>query len=375
MAGLYVHIPFCASRCIYCGFYSTVGTNLQEQYVDALISEYHILADKQPFNATWDTIYLGGGTPSTLSPHLIDRLLGEIATNSGTGQGGQVEITIETNPDDVTPEFAAWLRQSPVNRVSMGAQTFSDERLRWLNRRHTSRQVHDAVSLLRQNGIGNISIDLMFGFPGQTLNEWEADIDRAIALAPEHISAYSLMYEEDTPLFRMLERGEIREIDDELSLVMFQTLVSKLTAAGYEHYEISNFAKPGFRSRHNSSYWRQVPYLGIGAAAHSYDGNYRWWNMADIRKYINSIAEGKLPQEREYIDERTRYNDIVTTALRTSDGIALDSLSPEQLSYIMEQSAVHLRSNRMAITSGRLHLTSEGIFVSDDIMSDLIMLE
>lgn len=373
-SALYLHIPFCASRCIYCGFYSTVGTNLQQQYVDALLKEYRLLRSKAPFTDTWQTIYLGGGTPSTLSTTLLSHILDTLTASLSAQQVASTEITMECNPDDVTPSFARWLGNSVVNRVSMGVQTFSDERLKWLHRRHTPSQVTEAIRLLRSNGIENISIDLIFGFPGQTLDEWEEDIAKALSLNPCHISAYSLMYEEGTPLFRLLERGEVEEVEDELSLMMFQTLVEKLKAAGYEHYEISNFAKNGYRSRHNSSYWKQVPYLGLGAAAHSYDGTYRWWNVADVKTYISAIERGELPSEREYIDERTRYNDIITTALRTSDGIDLTKLSSSQQEYIMEQAEPHIAAARLAIDKGRLHLTMHGIFVSDDIMSDLIML-
>lgn len=368
MVGLYIHIPFCASRCIYCDFYSTTGLTVQEEYVDALLMELEMHKQFRRFG----TIYIGGGTPSTLKTELLDRLLGGIAVRM---QGWMPkEVTMECNPDDITPEFARWLGASPVNRVSMGAQTFSDERLRWLHRRHSAEQVDRAVGMLRLNGIGNISIDLMFGFPGETLDDWEYDIAHAISLRPEHISAYSLMYEEGTLLYRMLERGDIEEIDDELSLQMYDTLVNRLTDAGYEHYEISNFAKPGFRSRHNSSYWHQVPYLGIGAAAHSYDGKRRWWNVDSVKDYIRSIGCGIIPADEELIDERTRYNDIVTTALRTREGIDLTTLTDQQCKYILTQAEAHIKGERLTLSDTHLHLTRKGIYTSDDIMCDLIML-
>lgn len=368
MKGLYIHIPFCASRCIYCDFYSTTGLKLQEQYVDALIKEYKTATYAFKNNAgEYSTIYIGGGTPSTLSTQLLDRLIACLPTDTE-------EFTMECNPDDITPEFAKWLASSGVNRVSMGAQTFDDNRLKWLNRRHRSHQVDNAVRMLRSNGITNISIDLMFGFPGETIEDWIHDIEHAIGLHPEHISAYSLMYEESTPLYRMLERGEIDEIDEELSAQMYDTLVDRLTATGYEHYEISNFALPSYRSRHNSSYWRQVPYLGLGAAAHSFDGKQRWSNIADVREYINSIDNDILPREVENIDRRTRYNDIVTTATRTREGICLAWLDKEEQEYLMQQAKAHLRNGNMLLTPTHLHLTRRGIYVSDDVMSDLIML-
>lgn len=373
MSGLYVHIPFCASRCIYCGFYSTTGLNLRSSYVDALLEELrHHTSEGMPFHASpWKTIYFGGGTPSTLPIPILNRLVTGISSIIDTDS--ITEWTMECNPDDVTPELAAWLGTSPINRVSMGVQTFDDERLRWLRRRHTSQQASDAVAMLRDNGISNVSIDLMFGFPGQSIAEWDADIAKALALRPQHLSAYSLMYEEGTPLYRLLERGEIEEIDEETSLQMFETLVTRLTAAGYEHYEISNFALDGFRSQHNSSYWRQVPYLGIGAAAHSYDGNERWWNVSDMRKWSTACMPSAYIEGSETIDATTRYNDIITTALRTREGVSLEALPEEQRTYLLEQAAPHLKAKKVAITGQHLHLTHDGIYTSDDIMSDLIL--
>lgn len=359
---------------------------MQHQYVDALLKELKMQSTQckekehpspQCFatscKAPLHTIYLGGGTPSTLSIPLLTRLIEGIQTQIDTTM--VTEWTMECNPDDITPELASWLKNSPTNRVSIGAQTFNNDRLRWLHRRHSSHQVAEAVSLLRQNGIHNISIDLMFGFPNQTLEEWEHDIDTALALHPQHLSAYSLMYEEDTPLYRLLEQNKVEEISDELSLKMFNTLIDKITAAGYEHYEISNFALPGYRSRHNSSYWQQVPYLGLGAAAHSYDGSHRWWNISDIRQYIESINNGILPSESETIDSTTRYNDIITTALRTKEGIHLADITTQQREYLLLQAQPHISAGTLALTDTHIHLTRDGIFISDSIMSDLILLD
>lgn len=366
MSSLYLHFPFCASRCIYCGFYSTTGLNLQREYVDALLQELamHTEDEWQPFG----TVYFGGGTPSTLPTEQLARLTAAIKPLCTD----DAEWTMECNPDDITPELASWLKESPINRISMGAQTFADERLKWLHRRHTSQQVSEAVRLLRANGISNISIDLMFGFPNETLPQWQEDIAHVLDLRPQHISAYTLMYEEGTPLYRMLEQGKISEIDEELSLQMYDTLIDTLTAGGYEHYEISNFALPGRRSRHNSNYWNQTRYLGLGAAAHSYDGHHRWWNIADVRQYISGIMTGLCPRESEEIDAQTRYNDIVTTALRTREGISLDMLSPDERTYIIQQAQPHIAAHRLALTPTHLHLTRSGLYVSDDIMVDLI---
>jgi oxygen-independent coproporphyrinogen-3 oxidase len=281
---------------------------------------------------------------------------------------------MECNPDDITPDYAQVIGELPINRVSMGAQTFSDDRLHFLHRRHTSRQVKEAVELLRRNGIQNISIDLMFGFPNETLQEWERDIEEALALDVEHLSAYSLMIEEGTPLYQWtIDNGQLTMPDEELERAMYERLIDRLEAAGYEHYEISNFAKTGFRSRHNSSYWNDTPYVGIGAAAHSYDGKTRSWNVADIRQYIEGMKHGRRIFEEEVIDEDTHYNDLVTVALRTREGLDLSALSEKYRTYALNNARRFLEDGLLSVTGNRLHLTRRGLFVSDMIMTDLIL--
>lgn len=435
MAGLYIHIPFCESRCIYCGFYSTTSLKLRDDYVDALCKEMELRPIPSALGAkeSIETIYLGGGTPSQLTGSQLIRLFEAIRKNylpdgfqdgssngfqNGSSDGFQdessdgfhdelpneqkvlcpkMEITMECNPDDVTEEFCETLQQLPINRVSMGAQTFSNHRLCFLHRRHNAAEVRTAIERLRRIGIRNISIDLMFGFPDETLTDWQSDIDAAIQLGVEHISAYSLMYEEGTALYRMLEQGKIEEIDEETSRQMYELLISRLTEAGYEHYEISNFARPGKRSRHNSSYWHEIPYIGIGAAAHSYkrsDKNgendetgslsacspleaIRSWNVDDIREYISRINQGELPSESEILDLNTRYNDLITTALRTSDGINIKKMEQEfgteLAKKMMQEAEKHMARGLMKITDGNLSLTHQGLYISDDVMSDFMI--
>lgn len=373
MAGIYIHIPFCKSRCIYCGFYSTTLLDLRKKYINAVCHEMELRKNyiREPFS----TIYLGGGTPSLLDEAELTKLF--LYINNVYDVGRNAEITMECNPDDITPEFTNMLSHLPINRVSMGAQTFVDSRLRLLHRRHNSDEVKHAVKLLREAGIKNISIDLMFGFPDESLSQWKEDISAALALNIEHISAYSLMYEEDTPLWKMLDTGKVKEIDEELSLTMFKELVCQLTDAGYEHYEISNFARPGYRSRHNSSYWHQVPYIGLGAAAHSFDLNSRQWNVADLKLYIEEINNGIIPMEREELDNDTTFNDIITTALRTSDGIDLNALETRlgkrYRNTLISAAGKHLEQGLLEIRHDRLRLTAEGIFISDMVMSDLMI--
>lgn len=377
MAGLYVHIPFCATRCSYCGFYSTTKLDMQDRYVDSLCREIALRkeylssysTDSKAANTIIRTIYIGGGTPSQLSRYSLEKLFHAIDTYL---ECSPEEVTMEVNPDDVTNDLAETISALHINRVSMGAQTFDDNRLKFLNRRHKSFQVERAIDILHEHGVGNISIDLMFGFPGQTCDSWKEDVRRAISLDIQHISAYSLMYEEGTRLYRMLKENMIKEIDEEVSLNMYNELINILCGAGYEHYEISNFAKKGYRALHNSSYWHDIPYLGIGAAAHSYNIKSRQWNVSDINKYIESISHDTVPFTFESIDADTHYNDIVTTELRTSEGIDLSRLADKYVQYIVKQAARHVADKTVDINDGHLKLTREGLYISDMIMSDLM---
>ncbi len=374
MAGIYIHIPFCKSRCIYCAFYSTTGMEQRQCYVDAVCKEWSMRQHEA--GDPIDTIYIGGGTPSQLTDSQLRQLFDRLPHANS-------ETTIEVNPDDVTQEFATLLSTLPVNRVSMGAQTFDDQRLRFLHRRHTSAQVAEAVRLLRDAGIRNISIDLMYGFPGETLSDWEHDMDAALALSVEHISAYCLMIEEGTALFNQMRNeelemrnGEMRKLtmpSEELERRMYYMLKDKLEAAGYEHYEISNFARPGFRSRHNSSYWHDIPYIGLGAAAHSYDRHCRSWNVSNIRTYCERIGRGELPSEQEVLDDDTHYNDLVATALRTSDGLDLTTLSDRHRHFCLREAQPYLSDGLLRQQDSHIMLTREGLFVSDMVMSALMM--
>ncbi|MBR1469659.1 MAG: radical SAM family heme chaperone HemW [Prevotella sp.] len=377
MAGIYVHIPFCKSRCIYCGFYSTTHADWQDRYVEALCREMELRKDCFGKTESLKTVYFGGGTPSQLSARNLEKLflyinkVYQLPSYDGGVEGGP-EITLECNPDDVTDEFCEALRELPVNRVSLGAQTFDDARLKFLRRRHDSRQIGEAIRRLREAGIGNISVDLMFGFPDESLADWASDIDKAVALGVEHLSAYSLMYEEGTPLYQMAAKNPAMKTDEELERQMYELLIDRLENAGFEHYEISNFAKPGFRSRHNSSYWDGTPYVGLGAAAHSYDGKTRLWNVSDLREYVEAIERGTLPSEHETIDETTHYNDLVTLALRTREGINLAALDEKWRNYLLDNARKAIGLDLLINENGQLHLTRRGLFVSDNVLSDLI---
>ncbi len=374
-SGIYIHIPFCASRCIYCGFYSTLRHDLKNRYVEAVCKELELRkayldnleCDGSKCNV--DTIYIGGGTPSQLSADDFKKIFSTIHTEFECSPS---ETTVEINPDDMDEDLAEVLAGCGVNRISMGAQTFDDGRLKFLRRRHTASDIPRSIKILHNAGINNISIDLMFGFPDESPADFHEDVCKAIDFGIPHISAYSLMYEEGTPLYKMLHDGIVKQIDEEASLLMYASLIDTLEANGYEHYEISNFAKPGFRSRHNSSYWKDLPYLGVGAAAHSYNRKSRQWNVANIEKYINCIETGNHAFEIETIDEDTHYNDLVTTALRTREGLDLSCLKDVYRKYALNNAKTSVAAGLLREENGHLIITRNGLFVSDTVMSDLI---
>ena len=373
MAGIYIHIPFCKRRCIYCDFFSTTQSEKKPTYVHALCQELDMRKDYLE-GEDIETIYLGGGTPSQLSQEELEEIFSTIYHIYKVKD--DAEITLEANPDDLTSEYVTMLRQLPINRISMGIQTFQEETLKLLHRRHTAKQAIEAFERCREAGFQNISIDLMYGLPGETLDTWKQDLQQAIALHPEHISAYHLIYEEDTALWKLREQHQVEEADEDLSLTLFTTLIDELTEAGYQHYEISNFCLPGLHSRHNSSYWTGKKYLGCGPSAHSFNGTSRQWNVASLSAYIDGIQQGNPDYEIEELDLYTRYNDFVLTSIRTCWGMSLSHLRStygEALyRYCLRMAKPHLEQGVLEISGDILKLTRKGIFISDGIMSDLM---
>ena len=376
MAGIYIHIPFCKRRCIYCDFFSTTQSEKKAEYVHALVRELEMRKDYVG-DEEIETIYLGGGTPSQLSQEELEEIFAYIYKVYKVAP--DAEITLEANPDDLTPEYVSMLRTLPVNRISMGIQTFQEETLKLLHRRHTARQAIEAFRRCREAGFQNISIDLMYGLPGETLETWEQDLQQAIDLHPEHISAYHLIYEEGTTLWNLREQNKVEEAEEELSLTLFKTLIERLTKAGYQHYEISNFCLPGLHSRHNSSYWTGKKYLGCGPSAHSFDGISRQWNVSSLEKYLEGIRSNQLDFELEDLDLYTRYNDFVITSIRTCWGMPLAQLRTtygETLyNYCLRMAKPHIEQGVLEIKEDTLKLTPQGIFISDGIMSDLLWIE
>lgn len=375
MAGIYVHIPFCASRCSYCDFFSTLRLkDVGADYVDAVVAEGGLRAAELR-RAPVKTLYLGGGTPSQLPLTQLERLLDGLA--GVFDLGGVEELTIEANPDDVTPDWCAALPRLGVNRVSMGVQSFEDRILRFIGRRHTARQAMDAVAHLRAAGIANISIDLIFGLPGQTLASWADSVSQALALQPQHISAYGLSYEPGTRLWQQRQCGQVVEVPEEVCLEMYRQLIERLGLAGYEHYEISNFALPGYRSRHNSAYWDETPYLGLGAAAHSYDGAVRRYNPCDLTDYINVIRSGRVACQEEPMQWWERYDERVMLGLRTAQGVDAHRLrqdfGDEAWRHFTSEASRHITAGNLNVTGdNRYVLTPGGIMLSDAIIRDLM---
>ena len=373
MAGIYIHTPFCKRRCIYCDFFSTTQSEKKPAYVHALCQELDMRKNYLE-GEDIETIYLGGGTPSQLSQKELEEIFSTLYNIYKVKDNA--EITLEANPDDLTPEYVHMLRTLPINRISMGIQTFQEETLKLLHRRHTARQAIEAFQRCREADFQNISIDLMYGLPGETLDTWKENLQQAIALRPEHISAYHLIYEEGTALWKLREQHQVEEADEDLSVTLFRTLIEELTHAGYEHYEISNFCLPELHSRHNSSYWTGKKYLGCGPSAHSFNGTSRQWNVASLDKYIHAIQQGKLDYEIEELDIYTRYNDFVITTIRTHWGMSLSQLrsiyGEELYQYCLRMAKPHLAQGVLEMKGDTLKLTKEGIFISDGIMSDLL---
>ena len=372
MAGLYIHIPFCKSRCRYCAFYSTTRIEMMEKYVDAVVREWQMRSGSDGYLGSEEirTVYIGGGSPSLLPPPLLLRLLGAIDL------GDAVEVTVECNPDDISRSLARALVEGGVNRVSMGAQSFDDDTLRRINRRHDAGRVATSMDILRDAGITNIGIDLIYGFPWQTKEMWAHDLHEAMSLAPQHLSAYNLSIEEGTPMYADLKSGAISQCDEETEREMYEMLMDTASVHGMVHYEISNFAMPGMESRHNSSYWDGTHYMGLGAAAHSYDGVSRQWNVSDMATYINKVEKGEMAMEREELDLYSRYDDMVMLSMRTRRGLDVRLLRARMgdamADYCVRQAMKYVNSQLLEMSDDHIALTRKGIFVSDMVISDMM---
>jgi oxygen-independent coproporphyrinogen III oxidase len=360
---LYIHVPFCARRCAYCDFSIAVRTRVPVgDYLAALRGE---LALRYPAGEPWalDTLYLGGGTPSRLGPDGVAGVLAAVREHAVFAPGA--EVTIEANPDDVSDAAAAAWLAAGVNRVSLGIQSFDDDALRWMRRAHDAHGAVEAVAALRRAGIENFSVDLIFSLPTQLRRSWRDDLDRTIALAPPHLSLYGLTIEPATPLGRWHQRGEVAEAPEEGYESEFLLAHDLMIRAGYEHYEVSNFARPGRRSRHNSSYWTGAPYAGIGPSAHEFDGRERRWNVAPYTEWARRLQRGTDPLDgAELLTEENRDAERVYLGLRTSDGLAATVGETTRAAAWVEQGWAEL-------SEGRLRLTPHGWLRLDSLAADL----
>lgn len=377
MAGLYIHIPFCKQLCYYCDFYFSVSLQRKDEMLKALIKEIEIKAkENNPAYNEIVTIYIGGGTPTIYNPQELRQLVDAIKTNFSAEN--IIEFTVEANPDDLTATYLEGLQQIGVNRLSIGIQSFIDRDLKWMNRRHTARQAIESVRLAQQVGFNNITVDLIYGIPAMTIDEWKHNLKTAISLNIQHISAYHLTIEEKTVFGKRLQKKQLQEIDEEQSEQQFLLLTELTANAGFEHYEISNFAKDGKYGMHNSSYWKQQPYIGVGPSAHSYDGEYRRWNISNNTHYVEKVNASLVFYEQEELDLPTKYNEYILTSLRTSWGINLDYLKHKFghhfYNHFMATSQKFFNSETLLKRGENVKISSAHLLTTDAIITALLAL-
>jgi oxygen-independent coproporphyrinogen-3 oxidase len=366
--GLYIHVPFCLSKCGYCSFYSVSSTHLIPEFVQAVVNEMVFYKETFP---SFDTIYLGGGTPSLLSVSQIDDILKAVHNNFNIDQHS--EITMEVNPGDVSLEYYQQLRKLGINRLNIGIQSFDDAILKFLGRRHTAREATAAIDHARKAGFKNIGIDLIYGVFGQDIKRWAKTLQKALSFAPEHLSCYQLSLDKQTSLFKRYQQDSLPMPSEDQALDFFKTTSRTLTQADYIHYEVSNSARSdSLKSRHNMKYWRHVPYLGMGPAAHSFDGENRWWNTADVEAYLKTIDEGKKPVEKsENLTKEQLALEALFLGMRTKDGIDLEQYKTRYGSDLLmekRQTINELIKNELVgLKDGRLYPTLAGMAVADSL--------
>ncbi len=372
MAGIYIHIPFCKQACHYCDFHFSTNPALQNDFTGALLKEIPLRVSYLQGEPI-ETIYFGGGTPSLMPAKAIGEILKSIQQHFEIGEAP--EITLEANPDDMDPVSLERWKEMGINRLSIGIQSFFEEDLQWMNRAHTALQALDAPRAARHAGIDNISLDLIYGSPGLTEEKWRKNLLTAISLDPSHLSCYALTVEPKTALFQLIRRKKSPDIEPDKQASQFLMGIQVLESAGYEHYEISSFAKPGKRSRHNSSYWQSKKYLGLGPSAHSFDGRNRHWNMANNALYIKSLDSGQWYGEAEELQPKDRLNEYIMTSLRTLEGLDLryvcEEFGKEKELALKTNTGVYIRSSQMIHAGDRLTLTPEGKLFADGIASAL----
>ena len=371
MTGLYIHIPFCRRKCHYCNFYSLASVKYFDDLISALTKEIEFRKDE--VLTPLETIYFGGGTPSMLGHRHLEMLMETIYKNYSITKNP--EITLEANPEDISKQQLQNFKKNRINRLSIGIQSFFDNELKYLNRIHSAQKAIESVKLSQDEGFDNISIDLIFGLPNATSDSWSKNLEQAFQLRVPHLSCYALTVEPGTALARFIEKGQMKNVSDELFEEQFEILLNKTTELGYQQYEISNFCLNNHYAIHNTNYWFGKPYLGVGPSAHSYDGRKRKWNVSHLKKYIDGITHGEVPLESEILTPEQKFNEFIMTRLRTRWGISLPELEKlfgeKLLTHFTGKIKKYLNSGHLQKTSGRITLTRTGKFVSDGIIAEL----
>ena len=374
MSGIYIHIPFCKQACHYCDFHFSTSLKHKDELLQCIHEELQL---QRPYleNQTVETIYFGGGTPSLLSASELDKIIDTVHQNFEVSD--QAEITLEANPDDLGIEKLKELRNTAINRLSIGVQSFFDEDLKWMNRAHQAQEAETAVKRAQDFGLENITIDLIYGYPLLSDEKWNNNIQKTIDLAIPHISSYSLTVEPQTALDSFIKKGQQKPLDEMQSATQFKFLIQELTQNGFEHYEISNFAKPNQYAKHNTNYWRGIHYLGIGPSAHSFNGQSRQWNIANNAKYIQEITLKKVPFTLETLSLENKFNEYIMTSLRTQWGIDLAKIELDfGINYknkLLTCADEYMNDNLLALDDEKLKLTPKGKLLADKIASDLFI--
>lgn len=374
MAGIYIHIPFCRQKCHYCNFYSLASRKLQQGFVPALLKEIELRSNYLE-GETIETVYFGGGTPSLLEPGLLGMMLEKIRQQFNLS--ADAEITLEANPDDIEPGSAASFLQLGINRLSLGVQSFDDRDLNYLFRTHSAAKARRAIELLIAGGLNNLSIDLIYGVPTMNLSTWSKNLETVLHYEIQHLSAYWLTVEPGTALEKMISGNSLPAPDDNKGILQFRHLQSWASSHDYIQYEISNFGKSGFFSRHNLSYWQGEKYLGLGPSAHSYDGKNRQWNISSLGVYKDSLNEGIIPYEMELVTPLIRYEEMIMTGIRTCWGIDLQKLSEicgiKAKDDCLRLAVPHLEAGNLILDNNSLRLSNKGYLIADRITADLFM--
>jgi oxygen-independent coproporphyrinogen-3 oxidase len=375
MAGIYIHIPFCRKACHYCNFHFSTSLQKAPEVLISIEKEMEIRSEelKEEIN----TVYFGGGTPSLIESETIASMLNQAKKYFKIAP--DAEITLEANPDDINIQKAKSWKSIGINRFSLGIQSFADENLQWMNRAHNAVQSFAAIDTIRNAGFENFSIDLIYGTPGQTKEGWIKDVETALKLNIPHLSCYALTVEEKTALHTLIQKGEKQEVNQDEQAERFNVLMELTAEVGYHHYEISNLALPGFESKHNSSYWEGLSYIGFGPSAHSYDGKKRKWNIANNIKYVEAIAKQILPLEEETLSQNDRLNEYTMTSIRRSKGIEKNRLiqlgGESRLPEIQKMIQPYMESNKVVEDEKGWRLTNEGKFYADGIAAALFILD